>query len=394
MRCCGSSRFAASTRARFRRRCRCAGFCAATRGLCSFETGDLDRPRGRLRPQRVSGACRARCASCWSGSIRSCWAATSRRDASWRQAIAQLWQNSRLPEVRRAVGPQDGIDRQHGRLAEEDDATRVFLQDVPRLLEHTGTVQLGPGEIFGELAALSRTPRTATVLADGPATLLEIRWQGLRDLMRRTPAIREHVERLYRENSLRVHLRETPLLQGLPAEALERVAAATVFESYGNFDWYTDFGAATPARSGRADCGRAAHRGGGRSADGAAADALRLCPRQPAARARASHVRVSGQGAGVRPGGAGRVARDRQRRAAGDIRCGRWGMWTCCGFRRTSCREAILPNCELRIANCGLQRAGRSSAIRNPRRSESANRSPRCSIFSPIIAFSTARRRC
>src|SRR5262249_44191588 len=73
--------------------------------------------------------------------------------------------------------------------------------------------------------------------------LLEIRWQGLRDLMRRTPAIREHIECAYRENSLRVHLRETPLLEALAPAELDAVAAATVFESYGNFDWYTDFGA-------------------------------------------------------------------------------------------------------------------------------------------------------
>jgi Fe-S-cluster-containing dehydrogenase component len=39
-----------------------------------------------------------------------------------------------------------------------------------------------------------------------------------------------------------VHLRETPLLAGLDADAIEKVAAATVFESYGNFDWYADFG--------------------------------------------------------------------------------------------------------------------------------------------------------
>jgi Fe-S-cluster-containing dehydrogenase component len=60
--------------------------------------------------------------------------------------------------------------------------------------------------------------------------------------MRRTPAIREQIELLYRENSLRVHLRETPLLRELPDEALERVAEGTVFESFGSFDWYTDFG--------------------------------------------------------------------------------------------------------------------------------------------------------
>jgi Fe-S-cluster-containing dehydrogenase component/CRP-like cAMP-binding protein len=159
----------------------------------------------------------------------------------WMQAIAQLWQNSRVPEARAANG---GEFADSGASAREQDGTiRVFLQDFPRILDRTGSAQIGPGEIFGELAALSRTPRTATVLAEHGTILLEIRWQGLRDLMRRTPAIREHVERAYRENSLRVHLRETPLLKYLPSAALDAVAAATSFESYGNFDWYTDFGA-------------------------------------------------------------------------------------------------------------------------------------------------------
>ena len=157
----------------------------------------------------------------------------------WLRAIAQLWQNTRLPEVRKTIGPRAKGDATH--IREENGVARMFLQDVPRLLEKTGTVRLGETEVFGELAAMSRTPRTATVIADGPATLLEIRWQGLRDIMRRTPAIRQHVEQLYRVNSLRVHLRETELLRELPAEAIDEVAEATEFESFGNFDWYADF---------------------------------------------------------------------------------------------------------------------------------------------------------
>jgi Fe-S-cluster-containing dehydrogenase component/CRP-like cAMP-binding protein len=158
---------------------------------------------------------------------------------SWLRAIAQLWQNSRVSEAR-STNVSGGAA--NGTASRDADGTmRVFLQDFPRILEHTGTARIGPGEVFGELAALSRTPRTATVLADGRATLLEIRWQGLRDLMRRTPAIRQHIELAYRENSLRVHLRETPMLKDLPAIAMEQVVAATEFESYGNFDWHTDF---------------------------------------------------------------------------------------------------------------------------------------------------------
>jgi Fe-S-cluster-containing dehydrogenase component/CRP-like cAMP-binding protein len=162
-----------------------------------------------------------------------------RPQRGWIRAIAQLWQNSNVPEARASVGGSVlGAN-----VREEDGQARVFVQDVPRLVSETGTARLREGEIFGELAAMSRTPRSATVLADGRVTLLEIRWQGLRDLMRRTPAIRTHIERLYRENSLRVHLRETELLRDLPPEQLDLVAAATEFESYGNFDWYTDFGA-------------------------------------------------------------------------------------------------------------------------------------------------------
>ena len=106
--------------------------------------------------------------------------------------------------------------------------------------------------MFGELAALTRSPRTATVFAEKEATLLEIRWQGLRDLMRRTDALRRHVEQLYRQNSLLVHLRETPLLADLPAEQLAIVADATRFENHGAFDWNESYASAVKRRPGDA----------------------------------------------------------------------------------------------------------------------------------------------
>jgi Fe-S-cluster-containing dehydrogenase component/CRP-like cAMP-binding protein len=132
------------------------------------------------------------------------------------------------------------------------DHPHIFLQDVPRVLESTDTVTLDPGEMFGELAALTRSPRTATIFAERESTLLEIRWQGLRDLMRRTDALRHQVERLYRQNSLLVHLRETPLLADLPAEQLAIVADATRFESHGAFDWNDSFATAVKRRPGDA----------------------------------------------------------------------------------------------------------------------------------------------
>jgi Fe-S-cluster-containing dehydrogenase component/CRP-like cAMP-binding protein len=157
----------------------------------------------------------------------------------WLATLGRVIRQPRLAEVRDAditSGPSLGV--------RGGTAPRVFLQDVPRVLDEANTAILEAGEIFGELAALTRSPRTATVFAEGDAVLLEIRWQGLRDLMRRTDALRLHIERLYRENSLRVHLRETPLLAELPPECLGAVADATVFESHGEFDWHDAFEAA------------------------------------------------------------------------------------------------------------------------------------------------------
>ncbi len=161
------------------------------------------------------------------------------------ESLVAFWRSPSLPEVRRNLTAGHRLAAREREAIDDLANTRVFLQDVPRLLEGTRSVTLHAGEIFGELAALTRAPRTATVLADGEVTLLEIRWQGLRDLMRRTDSLRQHVERLYRENSLRVHLRETPLLAQLPTEQLEAVAAATVFETHGNFEWHANFGSAS-----------------------------------------------------------------------------------------------------------------------------------------------------
>ena len=157
------------------------------------------------------------------------------------KSLFRLWRNPPLPEVRHQFSPDGNSVTSDRRPVADLAQTRVFLQDVPRILEGARSVELQAGEIFGELAALTRSPRSATVLANGEALLLEIRWQGLRDIMRRTDALREHIEQLYRQNSLRVHLRETPLLAQLGAQHLEAVAEATLFETHGNFEWHATF---------------------------------------------------------------------------------------------------------------------------------------------------------
>ena len=88
-------------------------------------------------------------------------------------AFSQLWRNSKLPEFRDFRRYQRGASV--GLRRTDSDETRVFLQDLPRILEDHRTVELGVGEMFGEIATIARTPRTTTVFADGEAELVELR---------------------------------------------------------------------------------------------------------------------------------------------------------------------------------------------------------------------------
>ena len=98
------------------------------------------------------------------------------------------------------------------------------------------------GEFFGEIAALSRMPRTASVFAESEeAGLLEIRWQGLRDLMKYDDALRQHIDQIYRERALASALREIPIFQHLSEETLQKVMARTEFGTYGDYDWSGDY---------------------------------------------------------------------------------------------------------------------------------------------------------
>jgi Fe-S-cluster-containing dehydrogenase component/CRP-like cAMP-binding protein len=162
---------------------------------------------------------------------------------NWFQSIAQLWNQSRFPEVRKLRDPSE----RPFTIEQTDRQARVFLQDIPGTLELDGSQVLEVGTIFGELSALSRSPRTATVVSQSAAKLLEIRWQGLRDLMKFDPALRQRIDQLYRDNGLYNHLQQTPLLEHLSPGEIEQVAAQTDFQSYGEYLWTSTFRKAAEA---------------------------------------------------------------------------------------------------------------------------------------------------
>lgn len=156
------------------------------------------------------------------------------------KVLAQIWSGRREPE---SFKPSQL--KQDSRVAarkDRDDEVRVFLQDVPRILDENKTAVLESGEFFGEIAALSRMPRTATVFAQGDETeLLEIRWQGLRDLMRYDAQLHTHIDRIYRERALASALREIPIFSHLSDAELQKVMDQTEFGTYGDYDWSGEY---------------------------------------------------------------------------------------------------------------------------------------------------------
>ncbi|WP_070987696.1 cyclic nucleotide-binding domain-containing protein [Halofilum ochraceum] len=155
------------------------------------------------------------------------------------QALRQLWANADQPEVRDVAGYFQRLNDLDLR-GEADDA-RIQLRDVDAFIDRHETVALDEGTAFGEIAALARSSRTATAVAESDVDVVELRWQGLRDIRRRDAGFRDHIDGLYRERSLAQHLREAPLFAHLDDDVLDEIARHTAFESHGTGEWFRDF---------------------------------------------------------------------------------------------------------------------------------------------------------
>jgi len=156
------------------------------------------------------------------------------------KVIAQLWSNPKESETLKA----SQLKQEAGVSASRNgsDEVKTFLQDIPRLLDKHKTAIIEDGEVFGEIAALSRMPRGATCFAESEdAELLEIRWQGLRDLMKYDQQLREHIDEIYRQRALASALREVPIFKNLSDDALKQVMAQTQFATQGDYDWSGEY---------------------------------------------------------------------------------------------------------------------------------------------------------
>lgn len=159
--------------------------------------------------------------------------------ASWSRSVARLFASAKPPEFRptrrrwrgrRTPVPQEPAPSGLGNI-DVDDARHRYP-----------AVALQTTEVFGELAALTGRPRTATVVAAEDDTLLfELRWQGVRDIRTWSTAFRQRIDQIYRERGLVGRLQECPIFHHLDQQALDEIARQSLFETYGNTDWMHRF---------------------------------------------------------------------------------------------------------------------------------------------------------
>ena len=157
--------------------------------------------------------------------------------ASWWRSFAQLLARAKPPEFRQT--------RRRGRsapVATSPVPSGLGKIDVDDVRQRYRAIALQPPEVFGEIAALTGSQRTATVIAAEDDTLLyELRWQGVRDIRTWSTPFRQGIDQLYRERGLVGRLQECPILHHLDQQALDEIANESLFETYGNFDWMHRF---------------------------------------------------------------------------------------------------------------------------------------------------------
>jgi len=149
------------------------------------------------------------------------------------ESLKKLWNPPFYPEQRNIIEKKQALV--------SFNAQRVHLDNHASVLKKNEYNELSSGEIFGVIAALGRTPRTSTVIAKTYCELLEIRWQGLRDLRQLNEAFRKSIDSLYKKNSLLAHLYTLPLFSSLSRSAIQLIAEDTSFKRYGSFEWQADY---------------------------------------------------------------------------------------------------------------------------------------------------------
>ncbi len=110
--------------------------------------------------------------------------------------------------------PEDSPAQTRSARAERASANEItFLAAMDFNLPRGATTELGAGELFGEIGAMSGWPQSVTARAGGDCQLLQIRVSALRQMKRKSKALKQRLDEIYRQGALFAQLKSTPLLR-------------------------------------------------------------------------------------------------------------------------------------------------------------------------------------
>jgi Fe-S-cluster-containing dehydrogenase component/CRP-like cAMP-binding protein len=181
----------------------------------------------------------------------SAWGQSHKAKPSVFKSFKKYLSRSRIPEVRKQINSPTVLSsnssetqaRAYGASEKTNISSLPFIKDLDdRVLNaKVETIALRHGDIFGESAVLGRTMIKNTVVASKRTEVLEIRWQGLRDLCKYQTEFKDYIDTLYRRRGLIEELLSNPLFEHVPTAEIHKLATQALFEVHGNFEWHKGF---------------------------------------------------------------------------------------------------------------------------------------------------------
>ena len=108
-------------------------------------------------------------------------------------------------------------------IRKQDTNKTIFLSVMDFNLPVGNKLELGAGEIFGEIGALSGWPQSVTVRTTTDCELVQIRVPALRLMKRKSKALKERIDTLYRKRALFSQLKGTPLFQSCDDKFIDSI---------------------------------------------------------------------------------------------------------------------------------------------------------------------------
>lgn len=124
------------------------------------------------------------------------------------------------------------------RRGEYEETCNIILEGSAAVLisgmdaEAPKRIPVNAGEIFGEIAAMSGTPRTADVMADTGVKLLRISRDDIFNIIDKFTVVKERLDAIYLQRALSTHLAKVPIFASLAEEVIEKIRGAATLQTF------------------------------------------------------------------------------------------------------------------------------------------------------------------